>query len=219
MRKVSSRFSGVTASIASRKATWMLKRTVRNSSLASIMRTGTSENGFCREEGGRPAAWQQFGVSGVGDASRSQCFLVQGAPSRLRRSPCEGPPVRPIPRSRQPPDPPRRSPGQQRPAPGAAASGAPECSAAASHRPPAVRRSRPPDERPSRPAHDRTGAAQGCHIADNKTACSDRWILTKRLGDDFGADSGRITHGDRDRQLAWARGNHGRGSGPDWQSR
>jgi hypothetical protein len=43
MRNVSNRFSGVTASIASRKATWMLNRTVRNSSLASIMRTGTSE--------------------------------------------------------------------------------------------------------------------------------------------------------------------------------
>jgi hypothetical protein len=95
-------------------------------------------NGFA-EKGGR-LRLQQFGVSGVGDASRSQCFLVQGrrhdCADLLAKSRLCGPYHAVGSR----PDPPRRSRGLQRPAPGAAASGAPVCSAAASQRPPAARR-------------------------------------------------------------------------------
>ena len=76
MRSVCSTFSSVTASMASRSATWMLTSTVRNSSLASIMRTGIWASGApaCR----------------AASACSSSVWPGQGTPAAASASLCSG---------------------------------------------------------------------------------------------------------------------------------
>ena len=99
MRSVSSTPSKVTASIASRSDMWMLTSTVRSSSLASIMRTGTSRQRPAQM--GRGLGLQQFGVAREREAGGRERLLVHGRRDDrgdVRRA---APRARPTPRNRR----------------------------------------------------------------------------------------------------------------------
>jgi hypothetical protein len=163
----------VTASIASRSDTWMLTSTVRSSSLASIMRTGTADR---HAAGAAASACSSSVWPGNGIRRRRPAPPCAAAPSPGRHSPRSAARAAQVTQSAA-----RRPAGgadcaerhrQRRRIPPAA----PACSAAA---PPAPRRfEHGPPAGSHRPGRRRRGAPHGRHVARHKAAPA--WPAARR---------------------------------------